>query len=269
MIRHNKKLLALIIAYSVMLLFFLYGVTFCRYGADLPSGGSLEAPTKAHILGTDDLGVDVYAQISKSFFRSMLIGVACASITFIIGGLMGLLSGFVGGKTDIIISFLINIVLSVPQLPIMIVLGVFLGQKTINIILIISAFSWGGIAKIIRAKTITICKKPYIQLARSYGGSDMYIIIRHLLPQILPLLLISSIAIIGSAIIKESSLAFLGLSNPLARSWGIMISRATRFQGIFFTDFWKWWLMSPIISLILSTTLLRLISKELQRIFTK
>ncbi len=261
-----RKITILVVCFISLCCIFLYGVTFYKYSSVLPSGSALEKPNLLHILGTDDLGVDIFAQISRSFFHSMFIGLSCAFITFILGGVLGISAGFVGGKVDILISFFINIALSIPQLPVMIVLGAFLGQRTSNVILIISAFSWGSIAKIMRAKTISICDKPFIKLAKSYGGTNFYIIYNHLLRQLLPLLSVNAIAVIGSAIIQESSLAYLGLSDPLARSWGLMISKATRFNGIFFTEFWKWWLMSPLVSLVICTVLLRLLSKELQQI---
>lgn len=85
----------------------------------------------------------------------------------------------------------------------------------------------------------------------------------------LPLLTVNTIGVVGAAIVQESGLAFLGLSAPLANSWGLMIARARAFEGIFFTDFWKWWLLSPVLSLILSTLCLRLLAKSLEDVWLK
>ena len=147
----------------------------------------------------------------------------------------------------------------------MIVIGAFFGQSTWNIILIIAAFSWAQIAKQLRAKVISIKDREYIKLAKSYGGSTFYIIIKHLSRDISPLLMINGIAVIGKSIIQESSLAYLGLSDPTAKSWGLMISKATSFSGIYFSEFWKWWLMPPIFSLIISVLILRLFSRALEQ----
>ena len=255
--------------FVLLAVFFLCGVTLYPHSAALASGASLEAPSAEHLLGTDNLGLDIYAQISAGFFRSMAIGLGAAALTFLAGGLLGVLAGYLGGKTDAVISFFINVLLGIPQLPVMIVLGAFFGQSTGNIIVIVAAFSWAPIAKQLRSKTRSIRSSGYIRQAKSYGGSPLYIICRHLLPDLLPLLTVNTIGVVGAAIVQESGLAFLGLSDPLANSWGLMIARARAFEGIFFTDFWKWWLLSPVLSLILSTLCLRLLAKSLEDVWLK
>lgn len=262
-----KKILAWTMLLALLVVFFLYGAVLYPHGAKLPTGLSLEAPSAVHLLGTDNLGVDIYAQVSSGFFHSMLIGVSTAALAFVVGGVLGVLSGYAGGWVDDIVSFLINVFLSVPQLPIMIVVGAFFGQSRLNIILIIALFSWAPIAKQVRAKTISIKKSPYLILAQSYGGSLWYLYRVHMNRDILPLLAINSLGVIGRAIVQESSLAFLGLSDPLAHSWGLMISRCVGFRGIYFTPFWKWWLVSPISAMILSILTLRMLAKALEKRF--
>ena len=264
-----KKINTYLIIFSILTLFFLYGYYIYPHSATLPSGLSLEVPNINHIFGTDNLGIDIYAQISSGFFRSMVIGIVTAMFATIIGGLLGILSGYMGGTIDHITLFLINIFLSVPQLPVMIVIGAFFGQSTLNIIFIIAAFSWAQIAKQLRAKVISIKNMEYVKLAESYGGSPLYIIMRHLSRELIPLLMINGLAVIGRTIIQESSLAYLGLSDPIAKSWGLMISKATAFSGIYFSEFWKWWLMPPILALILSVLTLRLLSRALEQYMLK
>ena len=253
-----------LILFALLTLFFLWGVACYPHGAQLPTGDSLEAPCAHHWLGTDNLGVDVYAQISAGFFRSMGIGLVTAAVTFLLGGALGVLAGFAGGKVDLAVSFLIQVLLCIPQLPVMIVIGAFLGQSTWNIIWIIAAFSWAPIAKQMRAKTLSVRRRDYVQLARLYGGGPWYLIRVHIGRELWPLLAVSSLAVVGRAILQESSLAFLGLSDPLARSWGMMIARAIAFPGIYRTEFWKWWLMAPVGALMASTILLRLLVRALE-----
>ena len=192
-----KKIKFYVILFSLLTIFFFYGAYIYGHSAFLPSGESLQAPHLNHILGTDNLGIDIYAQISNGFFRSMCIGIITAIFASILGGVLGIISGYVGGKFDHVVIFLINVFLSVPQLPIMIVIGAFFGQSTWNIILIIAAFSWAQIAKQLRAKVISIKDREYIKLAKSYGGSTFYIIIKHLSREIMPLLMINGLAVIG------------------------------------------------------------------------
>jgi peptide/nickel transport system permease protein len=264
-----KKVYLYLILFALLTAIFFCGAVLFPHSATLPSGGSLEAPSANHLLGTDNLGVDIFAQISVGFFRSMVIGLTTACLTFILGGVLGVMSGYIGGKFDAGVSFLINVMLSIPQLPVMIVIGAFFGQSTWNIILIIAIFSWAPIAKQLRAKTISVRSAQYIKLAKSYGGGSWYIIRRHMLRELLPLLTVNAIGVVGMAIVQESSLAFLGLSDPLAKSWGLMISRAKGFSGIFFTDFWKWWLIPPVLALICSTLCLRMLAKALENVWLK
>lgn len=102
----------------------------------------------------------------------------------------------------------------------MIVIGAFWGQSTWNIILIVSAFSWASIAKQVRAKVMSVRNRNYVVLARSYGAGPWYIVRKHMLGEIFPPLLVNAVAVTGRTIIQESSLAYLGLSDPLAKSWG-------------------------------------------------
>ena len=211
----RRKWLVPLLLLALLALCFLWGVTGYPHPAQLPSGGSLEAPSAAHWLGTDNLGVDIY--------------------------------------------FLSQVLLAIPQLPVMIVIGAFLGQSTWNLVWIIAAFSWAPVARQMRAKTISIRRRDYVQMARLYGGGTWYLIRTHIGHELWPLLTINALAVVGRAILQESSLAFLGLSDPLARSWGMMIARAVDFPGLYRTDFWTWWLLPPVGALVLSTLLLRLL----------
>lgn len=263
MSRDMKKYMGILLGLTIV---FLYGHLLYPHDSALPSGKSLEPPSRNHILGTDDLGIDVFAQLSKGYFTSMSIGILTGLISFFIGGTLGVIGGYMGGWVDFLISFLINLFLSIPQIPVMIVIGAFLGQSVWNIIFVVALFSWAYIAKIVRAKTIQIKQKDYIVLSKSYGGGFWYIFRTHMFNEIIPILLVSSISVIGRAIIQESSLAFLGLSDPLSKSWGLMIQKVISFKGIYFTKFWTWWLLPPLLSLVLVISCIRLISKEMEEL---
>lgn len=259
-----KRIIIPAIAFLLLALLFAYGLLLYPQDSRLPSGNSLESPSARHWLGTDNLGIDIFAQISNGFFHSLSIGLSTAMIALLLGGALGVAAGYAGGRVDMLVEFLINLFLSVPQLPIMIVIGAFFGQSSFNIICIIAAFSWAPIAKQVRARTMSLRRTRYLILARSYGGGLWYLFRTHMSRDIMPLLAISSIAVTGRAIVQESSLAFLGLSDPLAKSWGLMIARCTAFKGIYFTEFWKWWLLPPVFSLVISVLLLRLFTRALE-----
>lgn len=260
----KKSLLLPLILFIGLTLIFLWGVTFYPFDAALPSGASLQPPSAVHWLGTDNLGVDVFAQISAGFFRSVGIGAMTALCTFLLGGGLGITAGLAGGWVDNAIGLLIQVFLSIPQLPVMIVLGAFLGQNTWNVIWILCLFSWAPVAQVLRAKTRSVCHRPYVGMAKLYGGGRFYLMRTHLAGDLLPLLSVSALGVVGKSILQESSLAFLGLSDPLARSWGLMIARATQFPGIYRTDFWLWWLLAPVVAMVLSTLLPRLVVQAIQ-----
>lgn len=264
----NNNMKRYVMILIVLSIIFLYGIFLYPHSPNLSSGESLESPSVIHILGTDDLGVDIFAQLSKGYFISLFIGITIAVISFFIGGFLGVLAGFLGDKIDFCISLLINLFLSIPQIPVMIVIGGFFGQSLWNIIFILTLFSWAYIAKIARAKTVQIRNNEYIILSKSYGGNFIYIFKTHMAKDIMPILLVNSLAVIGRAIIQESSLAFLGLSDPLSRSWGLMIQKVITFNGIYFTNFWTWWLLPPLISLVLVIYCIRMITREAEKIIT-
>lgn len=160
----------LLFAFLLLALFFVYGGLFYPHSADLPSGGSLEEPSSAHWLGTDDLGVDLYAQLSAGFFSSMAVGLAAAAFAFLLGGLAGVLAGLSSGTADAFLSFLIQLFLSLPQLPVMVVIGAFFGQSAWNIILIVSLFSWAPIAKVLRARVRQIRGRPLSAAGQKLRG---------------------------------------------------------------------------------------------------
>lgn len=267
--RFSPRAKTLLLAFLLLALFFLYGGLFYPHPAGLPAGGSLEAPSFAHWLGTDDLGVDLYAQLSAGFFSSMAVGLAAAAFAFLLGGLAGVLAGLSSGAADALFSFLIQLFLSLPQLPVMVVIGAFFGQSAWNIILIVSLFSWAPIAKVLRARVRQIRGRPYLRLAESYGGRAGYLVSAHMLGELLPLLSVSALSVVGKAIVQEASLAYLGLSDPLSRSWGLLIQKCVSFPGIYFTPYWKWWLLPPVFALVLTVLCLRLFSRELETIWRR
>ena len=243
----------------------LYGVTAYPHSALAPSGGSLEAPSLEHLLGTDQLGIDVFAQLSRGALHSLLIGTAAATLALLIGAGLGFVAGFAGGRTDAGLSFVIHVFLAIPQLPAMIVVGAFWGQRTLNLILIIALFSWAPLATLVRDQTRSLRRRGYLQFARHYGGSPLYLFVTHMRAELLPLTLITGLAILGRAIVQEASIAYLGLADPTAKSLGLMINRASRFPGIYFTSYWTWWLVPPVLTLIALILGLRLIARGLER----
>lgn len=237
-----------------------------KHPNNLPSGSALESPSKSHWLGTDDLGIDIWAQICSGARISIIIGFATALLAGIGGSVIGIISGYYGGIVDKIIMRITDIMIVLPDLPVMIVLGAFFGPSLKNIIIALSLFSWTGPARIVRSKILSIKEEKYIQAAKSYGAGFWHITLIHFLTNIYSVVMVSVIRLVSRAIIAEAGLAFLGLGDPTSKSWGLMINHAINFKGIYFTDYWKWWLVSPIVAVTLLVSAIAFISRDMEKL---
>ncbi|AFD00577.1 ABC-type dipeptide/oligopeptide/nickel transport system, permease component [Methanocella conradii HZ254] len=239
-------------------------ITF--YGPSEISGKSLEPPGPSHILGTDELGMDIWSQLCYGARMSLVIGLAVALIAGLGGGTLGILAGYVGGIWDALLLRAIDITLALPSFPLLIVIAAFLGPSIVNVILVLVLFSWAKPARIARSQTLAMKKQKYVVSARLYGAGPLYIIRRHLLPEVLPLIFVSIVNLSSYAIVAESGLAFLGLGDPTSKSWGMMLYYATHFRSIYFTPYWQWWLIPPLVALIFLLLCLAFIGRDLERV---
>jgi len=230
------------------------------------TGDALEPPGPAHLLGTDELGMDIWSQICYGARMSLFIGLAVACIAGFGGGTLGILAGYLGGSADQALLRVIDVTMALPSFPLLIVISAFMGPSIFNVIIILILFSWAKPARIARSQTLAIKSKAYIAAARSYGATPGYLLRRHIFPEVLPILLVLILSISSYAIVAEAGLAFLGLGNPTSKSWGMMLNYATRFTAIYFTPYWQWWLIPPLAALILLLLCLAFISRDLERV---
>jgi len=149
---------------------------------------------------------------------------------------------------------------------VMIVLAAFFGPSVWTIIGVLSAFAWVFTARIVRARVLSLKQRRFIQAAEIYGAGTVYLIRRHFLPEIFPLVTVSMIRLAGRAIVTEAGLSFLGLGDPSSHSWGFILHHALSFPGIYYTTFWKWWLLFPWLALTLVVLALALIGKDMEKI---
>lgn len=232
---------------------------------NVSSGPPLSPPGKGHPLGTDELGVDLWAQICYGARVSLLVGFGAALLAALGGGLVGIVSGYLGGWPDKVLMRLIDMMIILPDLPVMIVLAAFLGPSVLNIVLVLALFSWIFPARIVRSQILMVKERGYIKSAETYGASVWYLMWKHFLPEVFPLVAVNMIRLSGRAIIAEASLSFLGLGDPASKSWGLILHHAINFKGIYYTDFWKWWLLYPWLALTIVVIALAFISRELER----
>jgi len=228
-----------------------------------------QPPSGRHWLGTDDLGRDIFSQMIYSSRLSLIIGFISALVATVIGTMLGILSGYYGGKIDEILMRLTDLWLAFPNLLFAILLVVIFspqtGNRVVPIIIAIALVSWPTASRLIRSAVISIKQSPYIEAARALGASDARIIFSHILPNTTSLIIIEVITIMGGAMLTEASLSFLGLGDPRAMSWGMMLHYALSRNAIYL-GMW-WWFLPPGLLISLSVLSIILISTGLEEYF--
>jgi len=234
---------------SLVALLALLGPLVVPYDAKERSGGPLEAPSAAHWLGTNDIGQDILAELVSGARVSLTVGIVGAICVMLIGAVIGIVAGYFGGWVDALMMRLVDVMMTLPFLPLMIVIGVFLKPSIATQIMIISLVMWAKVARELRSQIMSLRSRGAVQAARSMGGTNGYIMRKHVLPGVFPLLIPQFVQGVNAAIMMESSLSFLGLGDPLAKSWGSMLFYANA-RSAFLTDAWLWWVLPPGICII-------------------
>jgi peptide/nickel transport system permease protein len=197
---------------------------------DAVSYDLLAGPSAGHPLGTDDVGRDLLSRLIYASRVSLSVGVAVSVLTALVGVAIGSLAGYYGGTTDLLASALINLVLSVPALPLAMVLGGFLEASVVFVIAVLSLVTWTGAARLIRAEFLSLRNREYVLAARVLGLRDTRIIVRHILPNVLGLVIVAATLQVSAAILAESALSYLGFGvQPPTASWGNMLQNAQRY----------------------------------------
>jgi peptide/nickel transport system permease protein len=189
-------------------------------------GKPFELPGEDHKLGTDQVGRDIYSQLIWGSRVSLMVGLFASAFSVAIGTAIGLLSGYFRGPVDTVMMRITDLFITLPNIPLMLILAAIIGRSVWNIILVIAVTGWTGTARMVRAQTLSIKERPYVEAARSVGARDSQIMFRHILPNIIPLIFANAIVGIVNAILSESGLSFLGLGDPTKPSWGLILRHA-------------------------------------------
>jgi len=182
------------------------------------------------LLGTDDVGRDLLSRLLHGARVTLAVGIGAALLTASIGTVVGALAGFYGGRTDTALSGLINVVLSVPALPLALVIGAFVEMSLPVLIVVIGGVSWTGTARIVRAETLSLREREFVASARALGAGDGRLIVRHILLNAMPPIIVAATLQVATAILAESALSYLGYGiQPPVASWGNMLQNAQRY----------------------------------------
>lgn len=190
------------------------------------------APGREHLLGTTNLGRDIFSQLVIGTRSALIVGLMAAVVVALIGTVVGLVSGFFGGWPDAVLMRIADVALGIPFLPFVILMAGFLGPKTSNVILGIALLLWPNTARVIRSQVLTVRERAFVEAARVTGASTWRILFVHVAPNILPLSFLYGSIAVGWAILTEASIAFLGFGPSDKVSWGYMLQDAYASQAL-------------------------------------
>jgi peptide/nickel transport system permease protein len=223
----------------------------------------LAPPSSEHLLGTDDVAKDVLSQLIYGARISLLVGFAGSLMSVFIGTAVGLISGYFGGRIDTFLMRFVDFLMVIPSLPLMMVLISIWGRGIFKIILVIGLLYWTYTARLVRAQVLSIRTRPFVIRAQAIGASNQRIVVRHILPQVIPLIIAQGVLAVSNAIISEAVLSFLGLGDPTQVSWGMMLNFA--FERAISRQAW-WFLLPPGFAIVFVSLSVIMIGTALEEI---
>jgi peptide/nickel transport system permease protein len=189
--------------------------------------GDPGAPSAAFVLGTDELGRDVFSRIIWGARISLTVGVAAMAITMTIGVAIGLCSGFFGGVVDFLLMRFTDVMLTLPALLLAMAFVAVLHPSLLNVLLVIGLVSWTQVARVVRAETLSMAERDFVMAARALGGTSARMIARHVLPNVMPIIIVMAVLGTSSTLLLDAGLSFLSLGvPPPTPSWGRMVEEA-------------------------------------------
>jgi peptide/nickel transport system permease protein len=219
-------------------------------------------PSKEHLLGTNDMGNDIAAELIYGTRVSLLVGLLTGLLATGAGLLIGLLSGYFRGAIDETLMAVTDVVLMIPRIPLVIIMAVFLQPSYWIIILVLGSVWWTSTARVVRSRTLQIRETGFVMSSRTMGFSHIHILFSEILPNIVYVVIPKFMLTVASAMISEASLSFLGLGDPTKESWGMMIRYAFE-RGGFIRGMW-WWYAAPGAAISLCVLSIVLISFSLE-----
>jgi peptide/nickel transport system permease protein len=227
-------------------------------------GQPIAPPSARFPLGTDYAGRSILPLLIWGTRPSLAIGVISTALTMLVGSTIGLLAGHFGGVTSRLLMALTDWFIALPTLPLAIGLAAVLGQGDASITIAIAVTSWSGTARLIRAQTLAVEARPFIERAKALGARDGQLIMRQVLPNVAPFILVSATLTVAGSILSAATLQFLGLGNPTDVSWGTMINQAF-FQGAVSAGAW-WYILPPGLAILVVVLGFTLIGRAVENI---
>lgn len=203
-------------------------------------GDSLKPPSLTHLLGTNNLGQDVFSQIVWGTRPALAVGLGTAGLALMIGIVVGVGAGLLRGFVDTLAMRVVDVFLAVPRLPLLILVAAMAGSGRTTLVVSLGLTLWPVSARLLRSQVLSLRERGYVTAAAGFGAGRLYAMRRHLIPAVAPMIVAGFVAVAGVAVLLEAGLAFLGLSDPTAVSWGLILNRALAEPGLYFSTAWTW-----------------------------
>jgi peptide/nickel transport system permease protein len=226
------------------------------------TGVPMSRPSGGFPLGTDENGRSILALVVWGSRISLLVGLSATAISMLLGTGIGIASGHFRRLGGAALERLTDWFLVIPFLPLVIVLATVVGHNLLNVIIAIGVTSWPGTARLVRAQTLTVEARPYVERAKALGGGDWHVMSRHVLPNVMPLVLANTTLTVAIAILSETTLSFLGLGDPFSISWGSVLESAFA-NGAITLGAW-WFVVPPGLCVVLVVLAFTLIGRSLE-----
>jgi peptide/nickel transport system permease protein len=207
------------------------------------TGDSFESPSSKHLLGTNDAGSDTFSRLIVGSRTTLIVAGGATALILLIGVGIGVTAGLRGGWIDTALMRLVDVFLALPTLPLLIFIAALAGPSRTLSILMIGLFVWPETARIVRSQTLTLRSRGFVASARGFGAGPFYVLRRHLVPALGPIIAANLVYVAGNVVTIEAGLAFIGLGDPSAVSWGAELNRALSSPQIYIGSLWLWWLL--------------------------
>ncbi len=224
----------------------------------------LEPPSRAHWLGTNNLGRDIFSQVLAGTRVALIVGFLAAILVTLVGTTVALLAGYFRGWVDDLLMRLVDVAYSIPLEPLAIVVLSLLRPSIWNTILVVAVLAWRDPARVIRAQVLSLVERPFVKAARVAGAGHLRIMFRHLAPNILPLAQVYIAIAFGWAVFAEASISFLGFGDPRMISWGQILQQAFLSGAI--RRAW-WWAVPPGVCIMLAVLSVFFIGRAYEAVF--
>lgn len=231
------------------------------------SGDPLSPPSWRHPLGTNRYGQDIVSQLIVGTRAPLQVAAIAGVLGMLIAGTIGMTAGWLGGRVDSIFMVVTDFLLVLPRLPLLLLLGFYVGGDLVALGVIVALLAWPFPARVLRSQVLSLRRQDHLRAAVGFGAGNSHVLRAHIAPELGLVLIEGLIRVATVAVFLQAGLAFLGIGPQGVISWGAMIDSATGFTSLFYSRAWAWWLVPPVVTIVLLVLSLTFVGVGLEQAF--